>query len=117
MSSFLFLVSAVPLYAEGLDTLIAIGKSQAEMQKALDEETKAFERVKRAVETGDISKGQGKAGIRDKYGEPVVATQDSTTGKEKWVYLPATSSFFKGAKMYLFFDTNGLLDEIRLIES
>ena len=110
-----FYLFVIPCYADGLDTLIEIGKGQGEMQKALDEETKAFTRVKNAIETGAVSKGQAKAAIEDRYGEPVVITQDSATKREKWVYKPSASSFFKGIKVYLFFDANNMLDEIRIV--
>ena len=58
--------------AEGLGTLIELGKSQAEMQKQWAQETKTFEAVKRAIETGAIKKGMDKAIVLAKYGEPVV---------------------------------------------
>ena len=109
-------ISIAPCYADGLDALVEIGKSQTEMQKILDLETNTFERVKSAVERGEISKGRTKTAIKDKYGEPVVITQDAADRREKWVYKPATSSFFKGVKICLFFDANGLLDEIRTVE-
>lgn len=100
--------------AEGLDTLVEVGKGQVQIQKAFDEETKAFTRVKEAVEDGDIAKGQAKSEIRKRYGEPVIVTTESGGTREAWVYKSAGGSFFKGVKIYLFFDARDALDEIRV---
>jgi hypothetical protein len=98
--------------AEGLDTLIEIARSQGDIQEEYAGETKSFEQVKRAVDNGAIKKGQSKDEVMSRYGEPVVALQED--GREKWIYKPAKSSFFEGARISLFFDKDGLLDEIRV---
>ena len=103
-------------YAEGLDTLVELGKSQEEIQKVSTEETARFEWVKRAIGSGAITKGQSKDAIKGKYGEPVIITQDFQSKREKWVYKPASSSFFKGVKIYLYFDSSGSLDETKVLE-
>ncbi|MFA6141847.1 MAG: hypothetical protein WC738_00935 [Candidatus Omnitrophota bacterium] len=99
-------------YAEGLDTLIAVARSQGDIQKAYKEETETFNDVKRAVDKGSIKNGQSKEEIRKKYGEPVISTQDFTTKREKWVYKPAASTYSEGIRIYLFFDKDSNLDEI-----
>ncbi|MFH0763411.1 MAG: hypothetical protein V1927_00200 [Candidatus Omnitrophota bacterium] len=108
---FLCIWTASSCFAEGLDTLIAVARSQGEIQKEYSEETRGFERARENIDNGTIKKGQSKDEVRRRLGEPVVILQDSFTDREKWVYKPAKSDFFKGIKLYLFFDKDGLLDE------
>ena len=102
--------------AEGLGTLIELGKSQAEMHKQYSRETKSFNAVKKDIESGIIKKGMDEAYILAKYGEPVVVV-DSTDGKRKdWIYKPAESSFFKGIRATLSFTDPGVLYEAKVEE-
>jgi len=110
------LAFALNSYADGLDTLIDVARSQGEIQKVLNEETKAFERVKRGIDSGAIKKGTQKEEIRKKCGEPVVAVEPYNERPEKWIYKPATSSHFSGPKISLFFDSGGLLSEIKKVK-
>ena len=112
----ILLSSAFDLHAEGLGTLIELGKSQAEMQKQYAQETRAFEAVKRAIESGTIKKGMDRASVLAKYGEPVVMVDDLDGKREDWIYKPAESSFFKGIRATLFFTAEGALDEAKLEE-
>lgn len=100
--------------AEGLNSLIEVGKSMADIKEAMEEDTRAFNIVNAAVRRGAIKKGLPKESIRSSYGEPVIANDDFATGREKWVYMPASSTFFKGEKIYLFFDSKGNLDEVKV---
>ena len=102
--------------AEGLDALIEVGKNMGEIQKGYDLETKNFERVKKAFDSGAIKKGQAKGDIAKQYGDPVIVTKESGPMREKWVYKPASSSFFDGIRIYLFFDESGALDEIKVVQ-
>ena len=102
--------------AEGLGTLIELGKSQAEMQKQYTRETKSFESVKRAIETGAIKKSMDKASVLSKYGEPIVIVDDLDGKRVDWIYKPAESSFFKGIRATLFFTAEGVLDEAKIAE-
>ena len=106
-------LSGTNCFADGLDTLIEVGRGQAEIQKSYAGETRIYNDVKEAVEDGEIKKGQGADEIRRKYGEPVVNIPDMETGMDKWIYKPAKSSFFKGEKIYLFFDSTGVLAELK----
>lgn len=99
--------------AEGIDSLVEVGRSMADIGNAMDQETKIFKAVKAAVDNGDIKKGLSQSEIRSRYGEPVIASDDFATKREKWVYKPADSSFFEGIRIYLFFDDKGILDEIK----
>lgn len=108
----LFFMGTLSAHAEGLDTLIEVARSQGEIAKAYSAETKTYEGVKRAVEGGKIAKGDSKKAVLDRYGEPVVMVGDYGTDREKWIYKPAASDFFKGLKISLFFTKDGILDEI-----
>ena len=103
-------------WAEGLGTLIELGRSQADIQRQYAEETRTFERVKKAIESGAITKGQTKESIKSKYGEPVVAVKDLDGKRDDWVYKPESSSFFKGVRATLIFTEEGLLDEAKVEE-
>ncbi len=103
------------VYAEGLDSLIQVGRSMTDINSAYDDQTRSFNRVKSAVDSGYIRKGMFKGSVRSSYGEPVIANDDSATKREKWVYMPAGSTFFKGIRIYLYFDGQGKLDEIKTI--
>lgn len=103
--------------ADGLDTLIEVARSQGAIAQEYAEETKAFDRVKKAIDCGDIKKGQTEKDLREDYGEPVVVLpEDRYEKREIWIYKPASSSFFKGVRATLFFTADGLLDEARLEE-
>ena len=103
-------------YAEGLSSLVEVGSSMDDAKKTLDAETRGFENVKRALDAGAIQKGAAKESIRAQYGQPVIVTKDGLGGKEKWVYKPASSSFFKGARICLYFNDLGTLDEVKVVE-
>lgn len=103
-------------HADGLGTLIEVGKAQTDIQRAYDEETKSYERVRRDVENGSIKKGDSKKDFLREYGKPVVMMQDKEKNREKWVYKPASSSFFKGARINVFFNADGAIDEIAKAE-
>ena len=80
------LSSAFNCCAEGLGTLIELGRSQAEIQKQYTRETKAFEIVKRAIEAGAVKKGMDKASVLAKYGKPVAIVDDLDGIREDWIY-------------------------------
>jgi hypothetical protein len=102
-----------PAGGEGLDSLVDLGRSMADINAAMNKETKAFKAVKAAVDSGYIKNGLSQAEIRSRYGEPVIANEDPVTKREKWAYKPAESTFLKGIRIYLFFDDQGILDEIK----
>ncbi|MDO8535759.1 MAG: hypothetical protein Q7S30_01930 [Candidatus Omnitrophota bacterium] len=112
----IILLSACDCRAEGLGTLIELGRSQAEIQKQYSQETKAFEVVKKGIEAGYVKKGMDKASVLAKYGKPVVTLDDPDGKREDWIYKPAGSSFFKGIRATLFFTAEGVLDEAKLEE-
>lgn len=117
--TFLFasLFLATCSYAAGLHTLAELGKSQKGMQEALNNETEAFAAVKKALETGDLKKGESGQLIREQYGEPVVILPGRETDSEKWIYKPGYASYFGGIKICLFFNARGRLSGIKMLNS
>ena len=111
--SALMFASATRSGAEGIQSLIAVGQSMTEAKKVLAAEDSSFAGIKRALDSGALVKGQSKSAIRAQYGDPVVANTDFVTGRERWVYKRAGASFFKGPRIYLFFDKQGMLDETK----
>lgn len=100
------------IHAEGLSTLAEVGKDQAAMQKALDEETKSFRAIRKAIEKGTINKGESQDAIKRSYGEPVIILPDKKHD-EKWIYKPGYASWFDGIKIYLYFDSDKKLEGIK----
>jgi len=111
-----FFLSASVCCAEGLDTLIQVAKSQADIKRQYDEETRNFEKVKKGIESEAIKKGQSKSDIQAKYGQSVVSVKDIDGKREDCIYKPGTSSFFKGIRATLIFTSEGMLDEARIEE-
>lgn len=111
----LFLCSSTA-YAVGLGQLMGIARAQKDAQATYAKETRTFDRVKAAVDKGEIKKAQTKKEIASRYGEPVVNITESGTGRDKWIYKPAKSSFFEGVRVYLYFDKDDKLDEIKVLE-
>jgi hypothetical protein len=116
IAAVIVIASSALIRAEGIDSLVEVGKSMADINAGFDQETKVFNRVKAAVDSGAIKKGLSKSSIRTQYGEPVIINDDSATKREKWAYKPATSSFFEGIRIYLFFDDKDALDEIKTLK-
>ena len=117
MSTFiLFSLLATNRCEAGLGQLMEIARAQKDAQATYAEETRAFDSVKEAINNGAIKKGQPKKEIESRYGEPVVSIPEAGTGREKWIYKPAKSSFFAGIKAYLCFDKENNLDEIKIVE-
>lgn len=103
-------------FAEGLDTLIEVGRGQAEIAREARDETRNFEAVKQAVENESIQKGQSKDRIRDRYGVPVIEFPKDKNRDETWIYKPGKASFFDGPKIYLIFGDDGILSGIKVVE-
>lgn len=102
-------------FAEGLDTLIDVGKHMKDVEQGYKEETKNFENIKSALDNGSLKTGEPKYSVRKKYGDPVIDLPKDANGPEKWVYKPASSSYFEGIKIYLYFDDVGNLKETKII--
>ena len=109
----LSLIGACGVYAgEGLDNLIAIARNQGEIQREFAGRTKNYNAIKAAYDNGAISKGKAKEDIEKRYGGPDVIIDASAGKREKWIYKPASASFFGGERIALYFNDSGGLDEI-----
>ena len=112
----LFVFAPAVFAGEGLGNLIELARNQGAIQKAYERETDIYGSVVKAIEKGNIYKGQTKDEIEKRYGEPVIVLAERGTTREKWYYKKASSSFFGGERLVLFFDKDGVLDEI-LVEN
>lgn len=116
IAALLFFAFSSACKAEGLDVLIQVAKSQAEIKKQYEEETRSFEKVKKGIESGSIRKGQLKQNIQPQYGAPVVSIKNIDGRREDCIYKPENSSFFKGIRATLIYTEDGVLDETRIEE-
>ena len=98
----------------GLSTLMAIGNNQKQMEKALKQETKIYEAIKKGIEKDKIVEGVTQDFILKKYGEPVVVITEE--GMAKWLYKPGYATHFDNIKIYLLFDADGMLQQIETRE-
>lgn len=115
LSVIIILSVTADAYAGRLGMLLGIARDQGNMEKALAKETKAFEKIAKAIETGRVLAGQTQDEIRRKYGGPSVAVEKDD-GSERWVYKPSDKSYFENAKIYLFFNEDKVLSSIEVLE-
>ncbi|MBL7157007.1 MAG: hypothetical protein ISS92_02465 [Candidatus Omnitrophica bacterium] len=101
-------------FSDSLGNLIKVGKSQAQMEKALAKETKSYKAVKKAVESGTIKVGDEANSIKKRFGSPLVIIPQKDNS-EKWVYKPGYATHFDNIKIYLFFDSNNRLSGIKTL--
>jgi hypothetical protein len=102
--------------AEGIGTLVEAGKNMDSAKRELAAETASFEGLKAAIDNGSARRGISREAISGQFGKPVIMNEDPVTKRERWVYKPAGSSFFEGARIYLYFDSDGNLDEIKTLK-
>ncbi len=101
----------------GLKALIELSKTRGKMVKDLKDESKNYDKVKTAIESDSLKKGETVHDVRRRYGDPVIIlSEDEVSGATRWVYKPYQSTYFKGEKAYLFFDGEGALTEWRLLD-
>ena len=103
----LFFAYARPADAGG-GNLIKL-KGIAEKAAAKGEVSKGeeinYQKAKEFINSKDISPGVSSDSVLQICGEPVARAQDG----KKWVYKPPSSTFFKGEKIYFFFDESNKL--------
>ena len=107
---------ATYVFAADLKTLMEIGASQADIAKTLQRETKNYNEVKKAIASGAIKEGLAADTVRKKYGQPILETYDKKHDATKWLYMPASSTHFKGEKLYLYFDKGNKVKSWELVE-
>jgi hypothetical protein len=94
-------------------SLLEIRDNETRKNAAMAQETRDFDRAKHFfLET---NKAQGTALTRDDcrrfFGEP------SSEFSGRWGYKPATSDWFKGERLFLFFDAQGVLSRWEYLPS
>jgi len=92
-----------------LKPLIELGKSCKLKEKALKKETENFLRIKEAIERGELKKGLSKKEFLKDYPIPVVVIPEDN--QERWVYKRGESSWFSSDKIYLFFNSEHILQD------
>ncbi len=112
---FVFFI-ATNTFSADLKTLMEIGASQVDIAKSLQQETKNYNEVKKAINSGAIKEGLAAETIRKKYGEPILETYDKKRDATKWLYMPASSNHFKGEKLYLYLDKENKVKSWELVE-
>jgi len=110
----IFFTFSLICYGEGLSTLVQLGKSQDTAARELNKETKRYEAVRSAIENGKIEKGISTGDIEKRYGEPVVKLSGKKYA-EKWLYKPGWASHFDGIKIYLYFNKEGCLEGVQIM--
>ncbi len=108
-------VLPIECHANALGALIQVGKSMDAIQRDYDRDTATYGRIKTAIDKGEIKEGLTQATVL-KFGGPVVIVTETIGKRQVWVYRPGTTDLLKKPKIRLFFDENGTLDEIKVLE-
>ena len=100
------IMTAGPVMAAGeLVKLKAIGDSLTLMDKESEEENINYQKAQDFINSQDIKEGVSSDFVLKECGEPVAKADNNT----RWVYKPSSSTFFKGEKVYLYFDKDNSL--------
>jgi outer membrane lipoprotein-sorting protein len=92
-----------PAYASGnLRKLKGISDSMGSMEQHGQAEGKNYEQAYSFLNGPDIKQGIKGSDLIKICGEPVAKADNGF----RWVYKPPTSTFFKGEKIYFYFDEN-----------
>lgn len=103
--------------AADIKQLMEIGASQSKIAKSMQQETKNYNAVKNAINAGVIKDGMASDLIRKKYGVPIIDIYDKKQNLKKWLYMPASSSHFKGEKLYLYIDSDNNVNGWEIVEN
>lgn len=87
----------------GLKNLLNFARSRKGMVKELNQETKNYENIKKALKKGRLEKGMNASLVQKRYGKGVITLSEGKNA-EVWVYKSGKESYFKGAKIYLNFN-------------
>ncbi|MBU4377176.1 MAG: hypothetical protein KKD29_06880 [Candidatus Omnitrophica bacterium] len=112
---FIFFSADYTLAAD-MKKLMEVGASQTEIAKSLRQETKSYDAVKKAINSGAIKEGMTADTIRKKYGGPIIEVYDKKRDITKWLYMPASSNHFGGEKLYIHIDSDNKVKGWELIE-
>ena len=100
----------------GVKSLMTLAGDRGKMVKEYKQETKNYKKVKKALNNDLFHGGEKAFEIKRKYGEPVVVLDEQGANETRWVYKPSETTFFKGEKAYLFFDSENKLLRWELVE-
>jgi len=100
----------------GVSSLMTLSKDMGKMKRQLKKETRDYDDIKEAIVGLDLKKGEASDDIERRYGSPAITLREADGGGVKWVYKPASSSYFEGEKAYLFFDGEGRLVKWEIVE-
>ncbi|MBU0548896.1 MAG: hypothetical protein KKH80_00565 [Candidatus Omnitrophica bacterium] len=91
----------------GIRNLARLGGNDQLKEKALQEETANFLKVKDYIDNKKMEAGLNAKSCIRKFGKPVVIT--SYPEGEKWIYKQSSVDWIGGEKIYLFFDAQKYL--------
>jgi len=97
-----------------LKMLIQLGRNDKLKQRALNQETKNFKRVKNYIDSNKIKMGISTKSAIKRFGEPVVVL--SETEGERWAYKPSDADWIGGEKIYLIFDEESSLSDWECVD-
>ncbi len=92
----------------GLKNLLNFARSRKSMIKELNQETKNYENLKKAIKKGRIEKGMNASLVQKRYGKGVISLPEDKNA-EVWVYKSGKESYFNADKIYLNFSVEGKL--------
>jgi len=103
----LFLLSlASPLYAAGeIRKLKGISDDMEGMNEQLHKEGLSYKKADAFLQSAEIKQGLTGDDIIKNCGEPTAKADEG----RRWVYKPLQSTFFRGEKIYFYFDGKGSL--------
>ncbi|MBL7072595.1 MAG: hypothetical protein ISS33_02295 [Candidatus Omnitrophica bacterium] len=96
----------------GLKNLLNFARSRKGMIKELNQETKNYQKIKKAVKKGQLEKGMNASLVKKRYGKGVI-TLSCDKNAEEWVYKNADETYFNAEKIYLKFSADGKLTDWR----
>jgi len=88
-------------------TLMDLNNNEKSKDEIFRRETRNFERVREYITGGSGERDISKERAIKSFGAPVLTFSQGEW--EKWAYKPSTSSWFKGEKIYLYFDSKDRL--------
>ncbi len=97
-----------PLFAAGvIRRLTGLSASMDSMAKQRQVESDNYKKAKEFIQGAEIADGLLKDDLIKQCGNPVVKADNGS----RWIYKPATSTYFKGEKIYFFFDGDDKLSD------
>ena len=103
-----FSIRTEPLFAAGeIRKLTGLSASMDRMAKEQRVEDKNYQKAKEFMQGPEIAEGLSGDDLTKQCGNPVVVADNGL----RWVYKPPFSTFFKGEKIYFFFNSDGKLSD------